>query len=218
MNIAVLWGVTPCSLVDTDWRWRGAFCLHHQCYDGGSKLLWNIYSLYTDKAICGLTSVNILHYHANIWTEESKFMSIKFMDLALQMKNSICDFTWVGILFLDGNYVFEWILLFFLRGTFTWGMLLRVIFSKHAESCSWYRRRWSPLLLMKTVTSVINLLNASNASGWKWKLMNPFSCLVTIEVQHLIFVYCFCRSALVSYICLHRCVNHPPICVCHRCY
>jgi hypothetical protein len=30
MKMAVLWDVAPCSLVETDRRFRGAYCLHHQ--------------------------------------------------------------------------------------------------------------------------------------------------------------------------------------------
>jgi hypothetical protein len=28
--MAVLWDVEPCSFVEIDWRFRGAYCLHHQ--------------------------------------------------------------------------------------------------------------------------------------------------------------------------------------------
>jgi hypothetical protein len=30
MNMAVFWGVAPCSLVDTDQCFKGAYCLNHQ--------------------------------------------------------------------------------------------------------------------------------------------------------------------------------------------
>jgi hypothetical protein len=30
MKMGVFWNVVPCSLVDTDRRFRGAYCLHHQ--------------------------------------------------------------------------------------------------------------------------------------------------------------------------------------------
>jgi hypothetical protein len=30
MKMAVFWDVMPCSLVEIDRRFRGAFCLHHQ--------------------------------------------------------------------------------------------------------------------------------------------------------------------------------------------
>jgi hypothetical protein len=43
--MAVFWDVAPCSLVDIDWRFREASCLHHQCKqgdNGGSKLFWNV--------------------------------------------------------------------------------------------------------------------------------------------------------------------------------
>jgi hypothetical protein len=37
MKMAVFWDVAPCSLVDIDRCFRGAYSFHHQ--DGGSKLL-----------------------------------------------------------------------------------------------------------------------------------------------------------------------------------
>jgi hypothetical protein len=30
MKVDVFWDVAPCSLVDIDWHFRGAYCLHHQ--------------------------------------------------------------------------------------------------------------------------------------------------------------------------------------------
>jgi hypothetical protein len=39
MKMAVLWAIVPCSLVDVYRHFRGAYCLHHQGDDGGSKLL-----------------------------------------------------------------------------------------------------------------------------------------------------------------------------------
>jgi hypothetical protein len=30
MKMAVFWDVAPCSLLDIDRRFRGAYCLHHQ--------------------------------------------------------------------------------------------------------------------------------------------------------------------------------------------
>jgi hypothetical protein len=30
LKTVVFWGVAPSSLVETDWRFRGAYCLHHQ--------------------------------------------------------------------------------------------------------------------------------------------------------------------------------------------
>jgi hypothetical protein len=29
--MAVFWDVAPCSLVDSDWHFRAAYCLHHHC-------------------------------------------------------------------------------------------------------------------------------------------------------------------------------------------
>jgi hypothetical protein len=37
MKMTVLWNVASCSLVDTDRRFRGVYCIHHQGDDGGSK-------------------------------------------------------------------------------------------------------------------------------------------------------------------------------------
>jgi hypothetical protein len=41
MKISAFWDTTPCSLVEADRRFRGAYCLHHQVDyrpdDGGSK-------------------------------------------------------------------------------------------------------------------------------------------------------------------------------------
>jgi hypothetical protein len=37
MKMAVFWDVAPCSLIDTDRHFRGAYCLHHQ----GDEALMN---------------------------------------------------------------------------------------------------------------------------------------------------------------------------------
>jgi hypothetical protein len=42
MKMAVFWDVAPCSLVDTDRHFRGAYCLQHRTDNGGSKVLWNV--------------------------------------------------------------------------------------------------------------------------------------------------------------------------------
>jgi hypothetical protein len=43
MKMAIIWDVAPCSLVDIDLCFGGAYCLHHQGSDsGGSELLWNM--------------------------------------------------------------------------------------------------------------------------------------------------------------------------------
>jgi hypothetical protein len=39
--MAVFWDVAPCSLVDIDWCFRGAYCLHHQ---GDENLTQSEYS------------------------------------------------------------------------------------------------------------------------------------------------------------------------------
>jgi hypothetical protein len=37
--MTVFWDVEPCSLLEIDRRFRGAYCLHHQSDDEGSKHL-----------------------------------------------------------------------------------------------------------------------------------------------------------------------------------
>jgi hypothetical protein len=39
MRTSVFWDAAPCSLVDINRRFRGAYCLHRQADDGGSKIL-----------------------------------------------------------------------------------------------------------------------------------------------------------------------------------
>jgi hypothetical protein len=34
MKVAVIWVVAPCSVVETDRRFRGSYCLYHQGPDG----------------------------------------------------------------------------------------------------------------------------------------------------------------------------------------
>jgi len=41
------WDIAPCSLVGVDWRFRGAYCLHHRP-DGGSPRFWNVCLLLWD--------------------------------------------------------------------------------------------------------------------------------------------------------------------------
>jgi hypothetical protein len=73
VNIAAFWDISPCSLVEEDWRLRGAYCLHHRrpedlvslkhdesevrvssCHEGdgngGSTHLWNVGLLQWDYA------------------------------------------------------------------------------------------------------------------------------------------------------------------------
>jgi hypothetical protein len=59
MKMAVIWYVAPCSLVDINWHFRRAYCLHHQG-DRGSKLLWNIsqYLPYSQRNISEDTHVH----------------------------------------------------------------------------------------------------------------------------------------------------------------
>jgi hypothetical protein len=37
MKMAIFWDVAPCIVVDIGVRFRGAYCLHHDPDDGGSK-------------------------------------------------------------------------------------------------------------------------------------------------------------------------------------
>jgi hypothetical protein len=30
MKMTVFWAIVPCCFVEVDWRFRGAYCLHHQ--------------------------------------------------------------------------------------------------------------------------------------------------------------------------------------------
>jgi hypothetical protein len=40
MKMIVCWDIVPCGLAEIYQRIRGAYCLHHHCYDnGGSKHL-----------------------------------------------------------------------------------------------------------------------------------------------------------------------------------
>jgi hypothetical protein len=47
-KMAVFWDVAPRRLVEVYWRFRTAYCLHHQDDDrpddGGSEHLWNLLS------------------------------------------------------------------------------------------------------------------------------------------------------------------------------
>jgi hypothetical protein len=50
--MATFWAIAS-RLIELDWRFRGAYCLHHQCtldrpHDGGSMNLWNIGILLQD--------------------------------------------------------------------------------------------------------------------------------------------------------------------------
>jgi hypothetical protein len=39
MKMTAFWDIAPCSLIEVDRRFRGAYCVHHQGDDGGSKHL-----------------------------------------------------------------------------------------------------------------------------------------------------------------------------------
>jgi hypothetical protein len=55
MKFRIFWDVAPCSHVEVDWRFRGAYCLHHQ----GSTHLWN---RSTSTWLHGATSQKILNF------------------------------------------------------------------------------------------------------------------------------------------------------------
>jgi hypothetical protein len=54
MKMTALWDTAPYNFVEVDWRFRGAYCLHHQgdephCPDnGGNRHLWNVGLLQQD--------------------------------------------------------------------------------------------------------------------------------------------------------------------------
>jgi hypothetical protein len=39
MKMSVFWNIAPCSLVETDRRFRGAYCFHHHGHDNGRRNL-----------------------------------------------------------------------------------------------------------------------------------------------------------------------------------
>jgi hypothetical protein len=42
--MAIFWDIAPCSLVETDWHFRGAYCLHHQAWSAVStEISVNLY-------------------------------------------------------------------------------------------------------------------------------------------------------------------------------
>jgi hypothetical protein len=48
----ISWVVAPCSLVKINWRFKGAYCLHHHRPDnGGSTHLWNVCLLQRDYTV-----------------------------------------------------------------------------------------------------------------------------------------------------------------------
>jgi hypothetical protein len=49
MKMTVFWDVAPCSLIQTDPCFGGAYCLHHCPNYGGSKNLWNISQFLTGQ-------------------------------------------------------------------------------------------------------------------------------------------------------------------------
>jgi hypothetical protein len=39
MKMTTFWDIAPCSLVEVDRRFRGAYCLHYRPDDGGSMYI-----------------------------------------------------------------------------------------------------------------------------------------------------------------------------------
>jgi hypothetical protein len=61
MKMVVFWDVTPCSLVDVNRRFRGAYCLQHPD-DGDSKFMRAmIITLIMEVGSTSETSVNFYH-------------------------------------------------------------------------------------------------------------------------------------------------------------
>jgi hypothetical protein len=55
MKFRVFWDVAPCSLVEDERHFRGAYCLHHKGDDnGGSTHLWNVTQLQRDYTALNL--------------------------------------------------------------------------------------------------------------------------------------------------------------------
>jgi hypothetical protein len=68
MKFRLFWGVLPCSQVDVDRRFRGAYCFHHQGYgrpdDGGSPHLWNV-----GQHLLDYTAVHPRILYTSRWSE-----------------------------------------------------------------------------------------------------------------------------------------------------
>jgi hypothetical protein len=68
--MTVFWIAAPCNLVEVCRRFRGAYCLHHNCHDdGGSKCLWGASELspiYTAQHVrlAVVRIWNLTHYKA----------------------------------------------------------------------------------------------------------------------------------------------------------
>jgi hypothetical protein len=64
--------IAPCGLVELDWRFRGAFCVHHQgddCPDGeGSMYFWNVSLLLWDYT--GLYPRRLSSSYYPLWEPE----------------------------------------------------------------------------------------------------------------------------------------------------
>jgi hypothetical protein len=51
MKIIAFWYIVLCSLVEVDWRYRGAYCLHRQGDDGGSMHFWQVGLFHQDYMV-----------------------------------------------------------------------------------------------------------------------------------------------------------------------
>jgi hypothetical protein len=69
MKMAVFWDVAPCSLVDTDRRFRGAYCLHHQ----------GLITLMMDAVSSSETLVNIYQTTRSNFSEDSHLYKCLFL-------------------------------------------------------------------------------------------------------------------------------------------
>jgi hypothetical protein len=67
--MTVFWDVAPCSLVDTDRRFREAKYLNYQGEDGGSKLLWTR----LDGATSQKTATSYLPWESQMSLDENSF-------------------------------------------------------------------------------------------------------------------------------------------------
>jgi hypothetical protein len=56
-QIRAFWDVAPCSLVEIDWHFIGAYCFHHEC-DESQHWLWRQYSPhFTRKSLRGVLAL-----------------------------------------------------------------------------------------------------------------------------------------------------------------
>jgi hypothetical protein len=101
MKITAFWDIVPHSLIEVDWRFRGAYCLHRQCDDG----LWTSETLvyyettwhYIPEGChlhAGTSSFNTIHLYSLILSESNYGPFTQFY-LALYIDRSIIFTGWV---------------------------------------------------------------------------------------------------------------------------